>query len=629
MVRVCLVGVCAVHGSWQIIGESEHRRRMSESIRHQLIIVAVAAGVFLVNLGGARLFDEDEPKNAACGQEMLAGGEWIVPSFNAELRTDKPILLYWCMLASYHALGVNEFSARLPSALFAIGTTLLMYHLGRRLFNARAGFWAALVLATSVMFDVVARAATPDSIFIFFTTLTLLMFVIATSRISSGRWGVVTKLDGAATRGDRIAALVGWPYRYWLAMYAAMGLATLAKGPAGIVLPGGVMGLYLILASAPQHQTSVQQDKKWRQRLRAAAGRVLEVFSPQAILAGIWQMRPLTAIATVGAIALPWYIAVGVETSGEWLVGFLGQHNVNRFAQPLEGHSGPIFYYVIAIVIGFFPWSIFLTLMIVDAARRIREDENRLATLLVCCWAAGYIGFFSLARTKLPNYVLPAYPALALMAAAFIDNWIARPESMSRRLVRGALGSVPAVGLAMAVALPIVTHYLLPGEAVLAVVGVVLLVGGGVAVWLSESQRTTRAAHCLGATAVVFAVVVFGFGAERVSRHMTSSPFAETVAAMSDDAQLTTFKFFEPSLVFYRAAQIERCGSSEEVDTLLNDPAPTFVITTDDRVDEIAAVASGRLVEVSRQRRFLRPGELVLLGPPAVVARAASASIVQ
>ncbi|MCA9101240.1 MAG: hypothetical protein KDA63_08830 [Planctomycetales bacterium] len=89
---------------------------MSETLRYQLVVLAVAGTVFLVNLGGARLFDEDEPKNAACGQEMFAAGEWIVPSFNGELRTDKPILLYWCMLASFHVLGVNEWSARLPSA---------------------------------------------------------------------------------------------------------------------------------------------------------------------------------------------------------------------------------------------------------------------------------------------------------------------------------------------------------------------------------------------------------------------------------------------------------------------------------------------------------------------------------
>ncbi|MEZ6073858.1 MAG: glycosyltransferase family 39 protein [Pirellulales bacterium] len=155
---------------------------MSETLRYQLVVLAVAGTVFLVNLGGARLFDEDEPKNAACGQEMFAAGEWIVPSFNGELRTDKPILLYWCMLASFHVLGVNEWSARLPSALFAVGTTLLVYQLGRRLFFAPGGFWAALVLATSVMFDVAGRAATPDSTFVFFTTLTLLMFVVATSR---------------------------------------------------------------------------------------------------------------------------------------------------------------------------------------------------------------------------------------------------------------------------------------------------------------------------------------------------------------------------------------------------------------------------------------------------------------
>jgi 4-amino-4-deoxy-L-arabinose transferase-like glycosyltransferase len=424
------------------------------------------------------------------------------------------------------------------------------------------------------------------------------------------------------TRGQRIAALVAWPYRYWIGLYAAMGLATLAKGPAGIVLPGGVMGLYLLVASADGRTDSdLTRKSTWVRRAGRLLSGTMEVLSPRAISAAVWQLRPFTAMAVVALIALPWYVTVGVQTSGDWLVGFFGHHNVARFAQPLEGHSGPFFYYVIAIMIGFFPWSIFLTLMILDAAKQLREDRNRMATLLVICWTVAYLGFFSVARTKLPNYVLPAYPALALMAAAFMHNWIRDPESASRRLVRWGLGSLPVVGLLLAVALPVVAHYLLPGEAALVLVGLVLLVGGGAAFWLAESQRTAGAARCLGLTAVAFIMMLFGFGADRVSQHMTSRPMAEKLASINGEvSQLATFGFFEPSLVFYHAAPVTRCQSSNEINAMLETPTSTFVVVTDDRVGEIDAVARGTLVEIHRQRRFLRPGELVLLGPPEAAA---------
>src|SRR5690349_14543704 len=123
--------------------------RVPLQVRHHVLLVAVAALVFLLNLGGARLWDEDEPKNAQCAREMLARGDWIVPTFNQELRTDKPVLLYWLMMPAYLLLGVSELAARLPSAVLAIGTSVLTYHLGRKLFSPQIGLWAGIILATS------------------------------------------------------------------------------------------------------------------------------------------------------------------------------------------------------------------------------------------------------------------------------------------------------------------------------------------------------------------------------------------------------------------------------------------------------------------------------------------------
>jgi 4-amino-4-deoxy-L-arabinose transferase-like glycosyltransferase len=133
--------------------------------------------VFFTNLGGPRLWDDDEPRNATCAREMLARGDWIVPTFNSELRTDKPALLYWLMMGSYSLFGATEFAARFPSALLAVGTALMTYHLGRLLFRPQVGLWAGMIMATNLMFAVSARAATPDSTLIFFTTLALLIYV--------------------------------------------------------------------------------------------------------------------------------------------------------------------------------------------------------------------------------------------------------------------------------------------------------------------------------------------------------------------------------------------------------------------------------------------------------------------
>ena len=145
-------------------------------------VVVVAAFVMLTNLGGPRLWDRDEPRNAGCAREMLQRWDWVVPTFNAELRVHKPVLLYWGIMGSYLVFGVNEFAARLPSALAAIGSALCVYLMGRRLFGPRAGVWAGIALATSLCSCVAGRAATPDSLLVLCTCLAMTIFVCGTFR---------------------------------------------------------------------------------------------------------------------------------------------------------------------------------------------------------------------------------------------------------------------------------------------------------------------------------------------------------------------------------------------------------------------------------------------------------------
>ena len=632
---------------------------MQSSVRQQLLVVAIAALVLLANLGTATLFDEDEPKNAACGAEMFARGDWIVPTFNQELRTDKPVLLYWLMLTSYHALGVNELAARLPSALLAIGSVLMVYHLGRLLYRPQVGLYAAIILSTSLMFDVVGRASTPDSTLICFITASALVFVrgvagpagwLSMGANRNAATGATANLpSSAAANGPTRHFDSHWQrylpssLRWWIALYALLGLAVLAKGPVGVVLPVGVLILFLlVMAREPRAVTPassvVHPDQvaiPWSSRLRdtwwATAHAAIDCFRPARVAQVLWALRPLTGLAVVAVVALPWYVAVGLETDGQWLAGFLGKHNVNRFLQPLEGHRGTIFYHPVVVHITFFPWSVLLLLTVVTWWRRVREDAAmRASDLFVGCWAAAYFVFFSLCRTKLPNYVLPAYPALALATGAFLDHWIANPQEVSRRLVRLALGTYVCVGVGLIIVLPVVAYILLPGEALLGLIGLIPLVGGALA-WryvsrenVMNRESVTAAVRTLMVLGVSFAVALFSVGAVRVARHQTSAEFASLVRQQLEPApDWATLNYFEPSLVFYSGRQVRRFETVDELNQYVATARNPVLVVRDRELDQVRAQLPAGYCEIARQRRFLRRYDVVLLARTASMARTA------
>src|SRR6516164_2788367 len=135
---------------------------MPKQVRQGLILIAVAAAVFLPRLGATRLWDDDETFFAQAAREMYERGDLVVPTFNQALFSHKPPFMYWMMIGAYHVFGVSEFAARLPSALFGIATVLLVWRLGRIIYSPVVGFWAGMILATSLNFVVISRAATTD-----------------------------------------------------------------------------------------------------------------------------------------------------------------------------------------------------------------------------------------------------------------------------------------------------------------------------------------------------------------------------------------------------------------------------------------------------------------------------------
>lgn len=441
-----------------------------------LIVAALAALVLLPNLGGPPLWDDDEPRNAACSLAMWESGEWVVPSFNGRLRIEKPVLVNWLQVGGFALAGVNETGARLPSALLTVGTCLLAWRISHLLFGPAAGLWAGLALATCLWTGITGRAATPDAPLAFCTTLALWFFVHGSCAVGAdgrvGRHGPVRLSPGAA-----------------LAAGAACGLAMLAKGPVGLVLP------LLAFITYASWQAALDPGRSGSRAARWAA----------ALHAGCLGARPLLISAAALAVAGPWYALVGIRTGGEWLEGFLLVHNLARFTGTMEGHSGStLLYYPLVLLLGTFPWSMASALVGCHAVRTAGATTGHgdgPGMRLLLAWIAAWVVPFSLAGTKLPGYVWPAYPALAGAVGLFVADWIRRPGAATDGWMRCCWCFLAASGVAIGMGMPIVARSVAPDAAWLGLVGLVPLCGAACAWWSQSRGSRVRAAAAWAATA--------------------------------------------------------------------------------------------------------------------------------
>jgi 4-amino-4-deoxy-L-arabinose transferase-like glycosyltransferase len=350
-------------------------------------------------------------------------------------------------------------------------------------------------------------------------------------------------------------------------------------------------------------------------------------------------MRPLTALTVSLAVALPWYIWVGVRTDGEFLRGFFFEHNLSRAMQTMEGHRGNLLFYPLAILVGFFPWSVFAAPTLLDAVRNARRDEgSRAGYVFLACWVGVYVGLFSLAKTKLPSYVTPCYPGLAIATGCFIDRWTRDAALVSRLWMRVALSVSILVGIGLLVALPILAASELPGEVWLGLIGLVPLGGGLAALILAERGQPARSAVVFATAATAFVTLLFGVAAARVDRHQTNHLLLAAIDSRSANPHVASFGLLEPTWVFYGGRPVEELPyvdssptmpscievdgkwlpkPTPQVDQLLREPSDLFIITTDGLVPEFESRHPGQFEVIAEEPYFLKSGQLVVLAPTA------------
>jgi 4-amino-4-deoxy-L-arabinose transferase-like glycosyltransferase len=499
-------------------------------LQTHLLILALAAGLlFFLKLGTPSLWDIDEGNNAEASREMLETDNWVVPTFNYELRVDKPALLYWLQMAAYRMHGINEFSARLPSALAAFAAVFVLYALGRRMFGPMEGLLAGLILASSVAFCASAHFANPDALLNLCAISTLTLFWLDYSR-------------GART----------W---FWTAGIMA-GFGVLAKGPVGVILPATVVLVFLL----------------WEKKL--------------AILRD-WRL--LGGVLLLALVAVPWYALVGVETKADFLIGFLLKHNLGRFVEPMEKHGGSPFYYLFVVLAGFGPWAVFLlSTFWFGTGDRAREHGATLAAnRFLWCWIGVYLLFFSLAGTKLPNYILPLYAPLALLMARFLERWRTGEFAVVWPL-RVSLICLVLVGVGTSVtfllvggALPgdLLRGQYLPGFRYWAGLGALPVVtAAGCWFCLNLGRRGILLAS-LALMAVLFASGLIVCASVTLDQQKAPRFLTANAGACQPEEEIRTaaFAYFQPSLVFYCQREVTRLDTEVQARDFLRSPLLSFL----------------------------------------------------
>jgi 4-amino-4-deoxy-L-arabinose transferase-like glycosyltransferase len=237
--------------------------------------------------------------------------------------------------------------------------------------------------------------------------------------------------------------------------------------------------------------------------------------------------------------------------------------------------------------------------------------------LFVVCWFAVYLVFFSIARTKLPNYILPCYPAIALLTAWWFER--AGEEGVFRLVGRDftwAAWSLIGVGVVMTIGLGVASSLLLPGETLLAAVGLVPLLGGIAVWWTLKHRGFVPARFAFVSVAALFISTVFLWAVPRISRHQDGAFLAEQIRRHQTPSRpVATYNYFPPGLVFYAQRQIDRCRGPEDIPSLLAQE-DALLITRADRWEELRPQLPEGTKILARRRRFLRQHDIVVLGRP-------------
>ena len=508
----------------------------------RLTIYAVLAAIlYLPGLGKPALWEPDEGRYAEIAREMVLSGDYVTPRDDFELYFEKPPLVYWAEAAAIRIFGVNEFAVRLPAALFSVGQVVVTAALAEVMFGATSGFFAALVLALSPLFFGFARFSTLDPALAFFLTAALTTFYLAAREDSFSQSSA----------------------RRWMLISAAMlALGTLAKGPIALLLGGAIALAWL-----------------------AVERRLREIMQMPLVWCGL----------IYAAIVLPWFVLMEMRNPGFLRFFFIHEH-LERYVTSSEHGWGPWFF--IPIVIGgAWPWVFFVPL----GWSAIRTDEalfdrapassHRYPANLLTIWFVVIFVFFSIPRSKLGSYILPALPPLAIVSGYGLARLRSLDDARRRRLFAAIAIANLVLAAALFVFLELARAPISPALGSDALLITAVLAAGATTMY-ALGRTASRAPHAIGALALAMLATVplsarIREDASSISTYRNLANAAQPY--LVGDCALASYRHYVQSLPFYtrsRETRVEYWGELSEVSPDVPGKSP-FLIGSEARLRQI------------------------------------------
>jgi 4-amino-4-deoxy-L-arabinose transferase-like glycosyltransferase len=349
-----------------------------------LLLIIIYGLLWFGTLNYRHLIPSDEGRYAEIAREMLVTGDWITPRYNGYKYFEKPPLQAWATAATFQVFGIGDWQVRLWTALTGFLTILLVGFTGVRIYSARAGWLAAVVLASSPMWVIAGHLNSLD--------MGLSSFLVA----------ALCSVLLAQTSYNRLHCR-NWTWACWI----FMALATLSKGLIGAAIPAMVFIAYSISA----------WDWKIWTRIRLFSGLIVFLV-----------------------ITAPWFVLVA-QRNPEFLEFFFIHEHLQRFTQDAHSRTGPIYYFVPLLLIGLLPWVLQIPGAIAQAWIGRKQDISKFSSgRLLVCWSVVIFAFFSVSHSKLPGYIIPIFPALALLIGARLDRLLGHANSMGLAWKLQALG---------------------------------------------------------------------------------------------------------------------------------------------------------------------------------------------
>ena len=464
--------------------------------RLQVILLVAFGLIWFSNLEYRKLVNPDEGRYAEIPREMVASGDWTTPRLNDIKYFEKPALQYWVTATAYTLFGEHQWTARLWSALTGFFGVLMVFFTGRRLFGAMAGWNAALVLGSSLLYVLIGHINTLDMGVSFLLSAAVCAFCLAQSDVT-----------GARNRR-----------RWMLAAWAALALAVLSKGLIGLVLPGAALVLYIVI------------ERDWR-------------------LAGRLHLVP--GLSLFFLITVPWFVAVSLANPEFARFFFIHEH-FERFLTKAHGRYQAPYYFIPVLLAGMLPWTVTLVDALARAWKREPEKNFQVQRFLLL-WAALVFVFFSASSSKLVSYILPMFPALALLTGVRLTRLGAR--ALAWQTLPAALA-----GIALLALLPDIERYAsreVPAElfrdyaAWLIAAGVLEIAGAATCAWLASRDRAASALAVLAAVGLAFAQLVLS-GHESLSTANSAYHIAQKIKPeLKPGMPFYSVNTYDQSLQFY------------------------------------------------------------------------------